>query len=137
MQIGDLSRRTGVSIDAIRFYERQRLLQSPARTEGGYRVFREEDTQAIRFIKGAQELGFSLDEIRELQSLRQQAVKACPKVRHLLQAKLASVQSKIASLKTLETDLESALRKCNVTLDRASCPVLEEISGNGRGRRRL
>lgn len=119
IQIGILSKRTGLSIDTIRFYEKQRLFPSPRRSGGGFRLFREEDVAALRFIKSAQELGFSLDEIRELLQLRDHATTACPKVDRLLKTKLTSVENKIAALKVIERELKSALQKCAMALNNA------------------
>lgn len=138
MQIGTLSRESGLSVDAIRFYEKQRLLQSPRRSEGGFRLFGEEQLSALRFIKSAQELGFSLEEIRELLAFRSDTGRACPKMRGLLQSKLASVEAKISTLKSIRGELKIALRMCEVALDKtanpstASCPVLAEISSRKR-----
>jgi len=138
MLIGTLSRESGLSIDAIRFYEKQRLLQSPRRSEGGFRLFGEEELSALRFIKSAQELGFSLEEIRELLSLRSDAARACPKMQGLLEAKLASVEEKISSLQAIRSELKTALRKCEVVLTKPAsssptgCPVLDGISGGKR-----
>ena len=141
MQIGALSKRSGFSIDAIRFYEKQRLLHSPKRSGGGFRLFGEEQLVALRFIKSAQELGFTLDEIRELLEIRGDSSKACPKMRGLLQMKLTSVENKIASLRTLRAELKFALRKCedalgnSLTAASASCPALDEIAGKDRRRK--
>lgn len=142
IQIGVLSKRTGLSVDTIRFYERQRLLQLPRRSDGGFRLFREEDIAALQFIKSAQELGFSLDEVRELLQLRDDAAKACPKMERLLRAKLTSVDNKIAALRGIESELRSALRKCTGVLNNSrglraqTCPVLDEISGKQRRERK-
>ncbi|MGH9718746.1 MAG: heavy metal-responsive transcriptional regulator [Bryobacteraceae bacterium] len=130
LRIGDLSRRTGLTIDTIRFYDKRRLVPSARRSEGGFRLFREDDIEVLGFIRSAQELGFSLEEIRELLSLRQDAIKACPKVQGLLSGKLVSVRTKIAALTSLESELESVLRKCNKALGSKAkpCPVLAGIS---------
>ena len=74
LQIGTLALQTGLTVDAIRFYEKSGLLKRPARTEGGFRLFRQEDALDLRFIQEAQELGFSLQEIRELLILRREGV---------------------------------------------------------------
>jgi DNA-binding transcriptional MerR regulator len=66
IQIGQVARETGLTVDAIRFYEKQRLLKPAPRTEGGFRLFSGQDLQQIQFIRRAQELGFSLSEIRDL-----------------------------------------------------------------------
>ena len=125
-----------MSIDAIRFYERRRLLRSPARSEGGYRLFREEDVETLLFIERAQELGFSLAEIRELLSLRSNG-KACPRVQRVLEAKLAVVSRKISDLRRLEKELAAALHECNAALEKKTepeaCPVLGSIAQKPAG----
>lgn len=138
LRIGVVSKRAGLSIDAIRFYERRRLLRSPARSEGGYRLFREDDVETLLFIERAQELGFSLNEIRELLSLRSNG-KACPRVKKLLDAKLTVVARKIADLRGLEKELASALDECNAALQKKpepeGCPVLGSIATKPSRRR--
>jgi DNA-binding transcriptional MerR regulator len=138
LRIGVVSRRAGLSIDAIRFYERRRLLRSPARSEGGYRLFREEDVETLLFIERAHEMGFSLDEIRELLSLRTNG-KACPRVQRVLEAKLAVVSRKIADLRRLEKELAASLDECNAALEKKTeleaCPVLKGIAAKPSRRR--
>jgi DNA-binding transcriptional MerR regulator len=137
MQIGRVSEQTGLSIDAIRFYEKQRLLERPPRTEGGFRQFGEEDIQRILFIRRAQKLGFSLPEIRELLLLQRENGTACSHVRELLRAKVSTVREKIRELGTLEQQLTKSLRKCERNLkpsrncSQADCPVLRAISRRG------
>lgn len=133
MKIGQVVRRTGLTVDAIRFYEREGLLPERRRTEGGYRIFDQGDIQRLAFIVKAQELGFSLREIRELLLLRSSTLHACSEVQTLLERKLVGVREKIQDLSALEDSLQSALRKCRRELKRAGkdhaecCPVLEEI----------
>jgi DNA-binding transcriptional MerR regulator len=143
MQIGKVAEQTGLSVDAIRFYERSGLLHEPLRTEGGYRLFQESDVQELRFVCRAQELGFSLAEIKELILIRQKHDHACTQVRDLLAAKVASVRAKIAELKTLESELSDSLQVCNRDLRRAKksshdecCPVLEKLEREERRRRK-
>lgn len=136
IQIGKVSAQTGLSIDAIRFYEKQRLLDRPARSEGGFRLFNREDIQRIRFIRRAQQLGFSLPEIRELLVLQREG-ESCSHVRSLLEAKLAVIRSKIRALKILEQELATSLNKCDRKLKtsgdlhESDCPVLHEIAHKG------
>jgi DNA-binding transcriptional MerR regulator len=130
-KIGDVARKTGVSIDAIRFYERQGLLQSPSRSEGGFRLFQEKDIANLRLIRSAQSLGFSLDEIRDLLSIRNGISSPCAEVKRLLEQKLVSVREKIAELNSLQDEIATALRECKQALRRTnsgnqdSCPVLD------------
>ena len=135
LQIGRVARQTGTTVDAIRFYEKQKLLKHPPRTEGGFRLFSAQDLRNIQFIRSAQDLGFSLNEIRELLILQSDQTEACSHVREMLQAKLAAVRTKIAELKKLEGKLTTDLKKCDRSLrqtrkkdHRDCCPVLEEIA---------
>jgi DNA-binding transcriptional MerR regulator len=132
LQIGQVAKRTGLSVDAIRFYEKSGLLPRPARTEGGYRLYREREVADLEFIQKSQQLGFSLNEIRELFSIQRHPDEACAHVRDLIAAKLGVVRAKIAELQKLETDLAGALRKCGAALRKPSkqrdcCPVLKKI----------
>jgi DNA-binding transcriptional MerR regulator len=137
IQIGKVSEQTGLSVDAIRFYEKQRLLDRPPRTEGGFRLFNAQDIERIQFIQRAQQLGFSLPEIRELMVLRRDDGKACSHVRDLLRAKVAAVRHKITELGVLEDELAKSLRKCERQLKvsgdshRGRCPVIEGIAQRG------
>jgi len=133
MQIGKVATQTGVSIDTIRFYERSGLLAKPARTEGRYRLYREQDIQHLRFIRRAQELGFSLQEIRELLLIQNEQVQPCPHVRDLIEQKLAVVSAKLEHLRVLQRELKSAHASCTMSLARCDgrdkcCPVLEAIT---------
>jgi DNA-binding transcriptional MerR regulator len=137
LQIGRVSEQTGLSIDAIRFYEKQRLIERPPRTEGGFRLFHREDIHRILFIQRAQQLGFSLPEIRELLVLQREEGQACSHVSDLLRAKLGMVRDKIRALGAIERQLAKSLRKCERNLKSAGqchqdgCPVLQEISRRG------
>jgi DNA-binding transcriptional MerR regulator len=133
LHIGKVAKRTGLSVDAIRFYEKAGLLPRPARTEGGYRLYHEREVTDLEFIQKAQQLGFSLNEIRELFSIQRHQNEVCIHVRDLIAAKLGAVRAKIAELQKLETDLAGALRLCSTALRKPSkprdcCPALLEIS---------
>src|SRR5213080_1201043 len=108
LQIGQVAKRTGLTVDAIRFYEKSGLLPRPARTEGGYRLYHEREVADLEFIQKAQQLGFSLNEIRELFSIQRHQQEMCVHVRDLIAQKLAVVRSKIEKLQTLEEVLAAA-----------------------------
>src|SRR5215469_12650219 len=116
VQIGQVSEQTGLSVDAIRFYEKQRLLDRAPRTEGGFRLFGREDIERIRFIRSVQQLGFSLPEIRELLVLQRDHGEACSHVHELLRGKLSTVREKIRELRAIEQQLVKSLRKCQSNL---------------------
>ena len=135
LQIGEVAKRTELTVDAIRFYEKRRLLPKAMRTTGRFRMYTADDIERIRFIQRMQALGFSLKEIRELGNLRARSVDACESVRKLLTAKLAEVRTKMRELERLESELAADLRKCNAELKHrrqhapAACPVLDTSSG--------
>jgi len=135
MQIGELAKRTALTVDAIRFYEKRRLLPKPLRSTGRFRLYTADDMARVRFIQQMQGLGFSLKEVGELIDLRTHKVDACESVHHLLKAKLAGIRAKMHELKQLESELIADLQKCNRELKRrqqhtaCACPVLEEVAG--------
>jgi DNA-binding transcriptional MerR regulator len=138
LQIGDVAERTGLTADAIRFYERERLLHAATRSSGGFRLFSGSDVEDLNFIRNAQELGFSLDEIRELLGLKHTSHSDCRVVEELIEHKLEIVRGKIASLRKLERELRQAAAECKFNLDHTtngqaeSCPVLDDIFRRGR-----
>jgi MerR family copper efflux transcriptional regulator len=130
MQIGAIGKRIGLSVDAIRFYERHALLPQPPRTEGGFRQYDESDVETLGFIRRVQDLGFTLREIRDLLELRRTRLQPCAPVRRRLEEKLADVQRKLSDLQKLEHELRMALRSCNKEMRKRSahCPILKETN---------
>ncbi|HUZ97075.1 MAG TPA: MerR family DNA-binding protein [Edaphobacter sp.] len=131
LHIGTVAVRCGLTIDTIRFYEKQGLLAKPHRSPGGFRLYSEGDIDRLSFVNRAQALGFSLLEIRELLLLRDTGSEACSHVHDLLDQKLITVQQKIADLRKLEKQLRGARERCDLELAKEctrSCPVIDEIS---------
>jgi DNA-binding transcriptional MerR regulator len=128
MQIGVVAKKIGLSVDAIRFYERNGLLPRPPRTEGGFRRYAENDVETLAFVRRVQGLGFKLSEVRGLLRLRDNRLQPCAPVKRRLEEKLADVQRKLSDLHKLEHDLRLALRTCNRELRKrdAHCPILRE-----------
>ena len=128
MQIGIVAKRIGLTVDAIRFYERNGLLPRPPRTEGGFRRYGDNDVDTLAFIRRVQGLGFKLSEIRGLLRLRGNRLQPCAPVQRRLREKLADVQQKLGDLHKLEHELRLALRGCNRELRKrnAHCPILRD-----------
>lgn len=141
VHIGKAGRLAGISVDTIRFYQRLGLIKATDRSTGGYRLFDDSQIHDLKFIRRAQSLGFSLNEIKELLALRQKH-HTCSEVQSMLEHKLTDVQDRIQSLIHLETELKQALRKCNRELRLKQetkhgdcCPLLEkldEVNGEKR-----
>lgn len=135
MQIGEVAKRTSLSVDAIRFYEKRTLLPKPIRSVGRFRLYGDGIVERLHFIQQIQGLGFSLREVGELIHLRERKVDACESVKELLNARLTDVRAKLRELRHLESELEADLRKCNRELKHrrrhaaCACPVLEEATG--------
>ena len=138
LRIGEVALRSGVSIDTVRYYERRRLLPAARRTQGGFRLFTPETVERVQFIKQAQELGFSLDEIGEI--LTTGGVSECRRVRDHLKVKLSEVDSRIRLMqdfrKTLARHLAACERELSRHADEAVCPVLINISRAGSEKRK-
>ena len=126
LQIGEVAKRAGVSIDTLRYYEKVRLLPRPRRSAGGFRLFASEHIERVRFIKQAQELGFSLAEIKGL--LATGGADECRKVRDLLKRKLGELDERLKAMKDFRQVLARQLSACDEELrqhgDSACCPVL-------------
>jgi DNA-binding transcriptional MerR regulator len=128
------AKETGLSVDTIRFYEKEGLLKRSTRTEGGFRLFSQHEIDTLKFIRKAQELGFSLQQVRELLLLQGDGIEACDHVRELLEQKLAGVRGKVEELRKLQRGLERALRQCKRVLretgptHEGGCPVLKKLA---------
>lgn len=126
LQIGEVAKGAGVSVDTVRYYEKLKILPTASRTSGGYRVFSPEAVEQIKFIKQAQELDFSLDEIKIL--LVSGGAEECERMRDLLQPKLSEIDKQIKKIKLFRKTLANHLCVCNAELEEkgaeAQCPLL-------------
>ena len=129
LHIGEVAKRAGVSVGTIRYYEKRNLLPPSQRSEGGYRLFAVETIERLKFIKQAQEIGFSLGEITTL--LTGGGIGACGQMRDLLQAKLQEISERMKGLRAFTRTLSRHLQACEGELARngaaAKCPVIVEI----------
>ncbi|HWT02878.1 MAG TPA: MerR family transcriptional regulator [Pyrinomonadaceae bacterium] len=139
LHIGEVAVKTGVSVDTVRYYERRSLLPRAARTGGRFRVFGPEAVGRILFIKQAQGLGFSLDEIRHLLNGGGDGAGGCRSMRDLLRAKIKELDGRMKAMKEFRVTLADHLAACDRELRRrrgeAECPVMVEIS-HARPRKR-
>lgn len=130
VQIGEVAQLTGLSIDTIRFYEKQSLLSVAKRTASGYRLYEQADIDRLQFICRAQALGFTLQEIHELLLIEAGTEPACAHVRDLVANKVVQVREKLADLRRIESRLMMASQQCDAALVIAcdsECPVLKEL----------
>mgnify|MGYP006213042763 FL=1 len=129
MNIGQLSRRTGVPIDTVRYYEKQRLLPPPTRSASGYRHYEADDVLRLNFIRRAKVLGFTLDEIRDLLALSSARDGDMAAIRAAAADKLADVERRLAELTRMRDGLRTLVEACpgHGTLDQ--CPILGALGG--------
>ena len=127
---GQVAKQAGVNIETIRFYERKGLLKEPPRRESGYRQYTSRAIMRIRFIKRAQELGFSLREIHELLDLRAEGPDACPDVQARAEAKISDIENKIQTLQQMRRVLRKLLEECSHHAPEDECPILDALDGN-------
>jgi DNA-binding transcriptional MerR regulator len=123
--IGDIVRRTGLSHDTLRYYERIGLLRRVGRDASGRRVYDDGDLSDLRFIRRAQAMGFSLEEIGLLLQMRTDPRNARAEVRELTAAKLAEIERRLQEIETLRNELRLLLNLCRGAED--GCPIIESL----------
>jgi len=131
LTIGAVAKRAGVAIDTIRYYEREGLLPEPARRASGYRSYGEAAVAQLRFIRRAKDLGFTLEEIRELLALsadRQRGVKA---VKQRAQRRLAAIDQRVAELQRVRDGLAQLVASCPGHGKPEDCPILRALADDG------
>lgn len=129
MTIGKLAKKVNVTIDSIRFYERRGLIDEPLRTESNYRRYPLEAAARLRFIKKAQKLGFSLDEIKALLNLHHDSTASKADVKARTESKILEIQEKIQDLTRMLGALEQLNGLCNGHGPIEECPILEALAG--------
>ena len=127
LTIGKVASRAGLSIDTVRYYEREGLLEKPARSASGYRHFPSDAVARLCFIQQAKELGFSLHEIKELLSLRVTPGRSCADVRAHAEHKIADVDRRIARLRRVRGALMKLASACSGKGPVSQCPILEAL----------
>ena len=134
LTIGEAARRAGVGVETIRFYERRGLIDRPQKPQGaGFRIYLPEQVKRIRFIREAQQIGFSLREIAELLSLEADPSADCSVVRGQAVAKLAEVQCKIAQMQRIGSALEALIGMCPGEGGLHACTILDTLADPAHG----
>ena len=129
LTIGELARRAGLGLSTVRFYERAGLAPTPTRSASNYRLYSDDAVTRLRFIRRAQQLGFTLDEIKGLLELRVSRRTPCAEVRLRAQAKIADIRERIRSLRQMSRALAKLADNCEAHSDGAGCPLLEYLEG--------
>jgi MerR family mercuric resistance operon transcriptional regulator len=125
MRIGELARSVDVNIETIRYYQRIGLLTLPEKPYGSMRCYGDEDLQRLRFIRRAQQLGFSLEDIRELLEL---SSSDCERVEKLALEKLNLVKAKLRQLRKIESILAKTVKQCANRKGNEPCPIIETLT---------
>jgi MerR family mercuric resistance operon transcriptional regulator len=131
LTIGQLARRAGVNVETVRYYERRALLPEPPRTRAGYRQYAPDAVRRMGFIKRAQELGFTLDEIAELLALRVDPETNCDAVEAQAEHAIARIDAKVAHLDRMRAALGKLVKACRARRPTDECPVLETLEERG------
>jgi Hg(II)-responsive transcriptional regulator len=139
LSTGELAEAADVHVETLRYYERRGLMPEPPRRASGYRQYPAESVARLRFIKGAQELGFSLEEIKELLALRVDESASSGKVRQRAQDKVAQIDAKINKLQQMRDALSHLINQCSGHGPTSECPILEamELHTFGQEQHRL
>ena|SRR5437763_11850526 len=127
LTIGQVSKRTGVGVETLRYYEREGLVEEPPRRASGYRQYPDSVVKRIHFIKRAQQLGFSLKEIAELFALRVDPTTPARSVKQRTEAKLADIERKIEELLRMKRALERLTHLCTGQGPISECPILDML----------
>lgn len=128
MKIGQVAACAGVNVDTLRYYERRGLIEEPARRSSGYREYPEDVVLLVRFIKRAQDLGFTLKEIADLLSLRDGAGRQRDRVLGLAESKVREIDRKLSRLQAMRAALSELVESCSCAGGRPTCPILEALN---------
>lgn len=132
LTIGEVAKQAGVNLETIRYYERRGILREPPRRPSGYRQYDPEAVRLVRFIKRAQDLGFTLKEIQDLLRLRENPRGNRSQISALAQAKLSDIDKKIQHLQAMRRALEVLLNACACKSRTLDCPIIDALNDDGK-----
>ena len=127
MRSGQLARRAGVNVETLRYYERKGLLEPPSRLPSGYRAYGDDAIRVIRFIKRAQELGFSLAEVETLLELAAGGPEACDSAKSLAASRIADLDRRIETMQRMRDSLKTLVATCQLPRGERECPLIHSI----------
>ncbi len=127
LTIGKLAEQASVSVETIRYYQRMQLLNEPVKPAQGYRVYPESDIARLRFIKRAQQLGFTLKEIRELMTLGDGH---CHEVQGLAKNKLVLIEARLVDLENMRSALTELVDRCKLNPENAHCAIINTLGNS-------
>jgi len=131
LTIGELAQAAGVGRETVRFYERKGLIADPPRTASGYRQYPPDSVARLRFIRRAQGLGFTLEEIADLLALRVDEAAACGAVEARARQKLEGIAQKLTELQRMKRALDRLVQACAAREPTGDCPILDELEDGG------
>jgi MerR family mercuric resistance operon transcriptional regulator len=123
-----VAEQAGVNTQTLRYYERRGLLPEPDRSRSGYRAYTADAVATVRFIKRAQRLGFTLDDIEDLLHLAEGGPEQCDSVRSMVSTRIVDLDRRIAELRTMRDALDRLVATCDQPRDQRECPILHEIA---------
>jgi Hg(II)-responsive transcriptional regulator len=127
MRTGEVAAAAGVSVETLRYYERRGILKEPQRRSSGYREYPAETVRIVRFVKQAQQLGFTLEEIEELLALREDDSRSCGEVQTAASAKIDEIDLKVKQLRAMKRALATLVASCVEDASTRECPILEAL----------
>jgi len=139
MRTGEVARQTGVNIQTLRYYERRGLLPEPPRRDSGYRLYDDGAVRLVHFIKRAQSLGFSLNEVESLLELAAGGPESCDAALRVARQRIAELDSRIADLRAMRASLRNLMATCERPREERECPLVHSLpvrGGNGEVRTR-
>ena len=125
LTIGQVAKEIGITVEAVRFYEKQGLIAKPQRSESGYRQYQPETLKRIRFIQRAKDVGFTLKEIDDLLTLRKKPNTSCIDIKLKALEKIENVDRKLNDLKNIRSSLTQMVMRCDANGELGDCPILE------------
>ena len=133
MKIGELAQRSACSVETVRFYEREGLLEAPTREANGYRCYTDAHLVQLHFIRHCRSLGMGLPEVRILRSLQAHPELACDEINHLIESQIERVRQQLQSLSLLEQQLHALRDTCHANTNVGECGILRNLEQAAEG----